>query len=495
MLRDELNTLQRFSESRSDFTKEVQNALKVLTDINFALDAALIIAITDVQGTIIFANKEFCRISKYTRDELLGQNHKIVNSGHHPVTFFRQMWRTIGNGHIWRGEIKNRAKDGSFYWMDTTIVPCTNDQGKPYQYVSFRNEITAKKLAEERLDNLIATMPDIVVFQDGDGHWITANKSAKTFFGLHGIAIVGRTTGELAETATQFGEALMQFASNDSEIWHRKNISKYELTLHGSPQQPRIFEITKVPVFHNSGNRSGLIIVGKDITEQKQTEVFIRRADRAVAVGQLASGIAHEIRNPLAAIKWTLQLLNLHDEADKQHLEAVFSELERIDGIVGEMMGLAKPHEAKYVSTKLDNILLAVTHLMQSQATRSRVVLDVEIDPLTPAVRCEPNQLKQVLINLIKNSIEAMQSGGHVRIQVQPLTPCEVRIRVIDDGCGIPEEMIPRLGEPFFSTKEKGNGLGMMVCHKIIQDHDGRMDITSRLNEGTTIDVILPLNP
>jgi two-component system CheB/CheR fusion protein len=144
-----------FIQSR-EASLDLEERTRDLADVNFALEKSAIVAITDTRGVITFVNDKFCEISKYTREELLGQDHRLLNSGYHSKEFIRNLWVTIANGHIWRGEIRNRAKDGTLYWVDTTIVPFLDARGKPYQYMAIRYEITDRKRSEKLLQEQAA---------------------------------------------------------------------------------------------------------------------------------------------------------------------------------------------------------------------------------------------------------------------------------------------------------------------------------------------------
>src|SRR5699024_6264715 len=141
--------------------KQSNDTVSELADFKFALEASSIVAITDQRGEITYANDKFCRLSKYSEEELIGQDHRIINSGHHPPEFFEDLWQPIEAGNVWQGEIKNRGKDGSAYWVDTTVVPCTDEKGKPYQYLAIRHEITKRKEFEDELKAMMTRIMEV----------------------------------------------------------------------------------------------------------------------------------------------------------------------------------------------------------------------------------------------------------------------------------------------------------------------------------------------
>lgn len=250
------------------------------------------------------------------------------------------------------------------------------------------------------------------------------------------------------------------------------------------------FEVSSLNIV--IGGQEAVLSIGKDITERKeQTERLLQKSEKLALVGQMAAGIAHEIRNPLTSIKGFVQLFK-SDQLREENYDIVLSELERINIIVGEFLVLAKPTVAVFKETDVRILIKDVVTLINTQSILNNVQIFVEFDRDLPMVSCEENQLKQVILNLLKNAIEAMPQGGNIDVQVIEKEEGKISIQIIDQGIGIPKERIATLGEPFYTTKEKGTGLGLMTCYKIIESHNGELNIQSKVNVGTTIEVILP---
>lgn len=250
--------------------------------------------------------------------------------------------------------------------------------------------------------------------------------------------------------------------------------------------------VTKTPIKNEKGEIIGFAGITRDITERKRTEELLRKSDKLSVAGQLAAGLAHEIRNPLTSLRGFLQLLQ-NDMKGKQHyFDIMLSELDRINFIVSEFLVIAKPEAIQYKRSDLINILQTVIALLDTQANLCNVQLLLEFESDIPEFICSEMHLKQLFINLVKNAIEAITKDGQIKITVSMLGSEMIRVRTQDNGCGIPEERVKQLGEPFYTTKEKGTGLGLMMCFKIVEAHKGTMSIQSQLGEGTIIDVFLP---
>ncbi|WP_422658376.1 ATP-binding protein [Paenibacillus sp. EC2-1] len=250
-------------------------------------------------------------------------------------------------------------------------------------------------------------------------------------------------------------------------------------------------------VKNDEGRLGGFVVYLTDLTAQKRADSYAEemmiQSDKLSMAGQLAAGIAHEIRNPMTSIKGFVQLMRSGSRSKEEYFDIISSEIERIELILGELLILAKPQSIKFERKDIRLLLEQVIPLLNTQAILNNVEIITILGPDPCYVYCVESQMKQVFINFIKNAVESMPRGGSLTIHMECSSMNQVVIKFIDEGCGIPEAILTRLGEPFYTTKEKGTGLGFMISKKMVENHYGQVAVSSKPNEGTIIEVSLPL--
>ena len=273
-------------------------------------------------------------------------------------------------------------------------------------------------------------------------------------------------------------------------LLHQKPSTPVEETfqsLHGKTIEVETF--TFPFVFENCKESTMLLV--RDIKDRKENQRLVVEAEKLGITGQLAASIAHEIRNPLTSIKGFMALAR-EGELKLDFISIIDKEIERIETIASELLVLGKPTSMKTVESNATTLLQNSFTLMQSQANMEGVLLEfLSTEEFLP-IQCNEEQIKQVFINLIKNAIEATSNNGQILLKIykQNNKAC---IEITDNGKGIPEQIQDKLGQPFYSTKENGTGLGLMICYNIIHQHGGTINFKSKENKGTTFNVQLPL--
>ncbi|WP_404328692.1 EAL domain-containing protein [Mesobacillus maritimus] len=367
--------------------------------------------------------------------------------------------------------------------------------GEVVEVIASCFDITDRKKAERALlesENkyrLIAeNMTDLLILFDVNGKGIYASPSHEPVLGYSPEYFEGNNTSDLVhpEDTTL---VMMKF----EEIIRSKSPTKMELRLLHANGEWKLLECTGTPVISEKDTVEHIMVVAKDITEKRRAEELLWNSEKLSLVGELAAGVAHEIRNPITAIKGFIQLFQqglIRDE----YFDIILSEFDRIEGIIKEFLSLAKPQEIQPRPVNIPILVKEVETLIKSEAHLKNIEFTIEIQQDIPEIMCDANQIKQVLLNLCKNSMEAIDltRKGLIKITVS-VEQEALLINVIDNGIGISEERLKRLGEPFYSNKEKGTGLGLMLCFRIIRQHNGSLTFYSKENKGTTSQVRLPL--
>ncbi|WP_170150253.1 ATP-binding protein [Oceanobacillus halophilus] len=243
-------------------------------------------------------------------------------------------------------------------------------------------------------------------------------------------------------------------------------------------------------VIDNETQETYYLITLRDITDRKEMEEMLVRSEKMSVAGQLAAGIAHEIRNPLTSIKGFLQILQAGVNRKEEYYKIMIEEIEKMEKITSELLFISKPLTDLKKRESIKEMIDDTVSLLHSQAKLKNIELIVK-EPITESVYCDKSQIKQVLINLVKNAIEAMEQPGEITLGVLSDSN-QIEIMVTDEGPGIPQEMIQKLGEPFFTTKKNGTGLGIMISKQILEEHHGELKITQNEYKGSTFKLVFP---
>ncbi|PZE19003.1 PAS domain S-box protein [Paenibacillus xerothermodurans] len=457
------------------------------------------VAQVDLHRNFVSVNPMFSTLTGYSTEELLSMTFVDLAIPQDVTLCVAQFNKTLA-GQPLSFEARMHHKCGRMIHINITNVPIIvdNEIVGIYAIVQDITELryTSKQLrqSEELYQLLAENAQDIITYLSPDAIFQYVSPGVRALLGYEPDDLIGQLT---------------------FSIWHPDDVTALSKTTVLRSSDIGIFtcriqhknghyvwmETTVKAIRNDFGMVEKILGIGRDITERKKVEeerkhaqLMMLNSEKLSVAGQLAAGIAHEIRNPLTAIKGFVKLLQRQLQEKPHYFEIIDSEIDRIELILNELLILAKPQAIEYHEKNLLSILEQVTTLLESQALLRNVEIQKQFDMHELIIQCDENQLKQVFINFIKNAIEAMPDGGAlcIRVSLEGRSQDEVAICIIDQGCGIPEEQLAKLGEPFFSTKEKGTGLGFMVSKKIIESHDGTLLVKSRVNEGTEIKIILP---
>jgi PAS domain S-box-containing protein len=489
--------LLRENRLRQRVQEQMAGNIKALADFKAALDEHAIVAITDACGKITYVNDKFCAISKYAREELLGQDHRLINSGHHPKTLIRELWQTVGSGRVWKGEFKSRAKDGTFFWLDTSIVPFLDEHGKPTQYITIRTDITGRKREEEnlrRMATVVRDSNDAITIQDFAGRITAWNHGAELMYGYGEAEALQMNIGRLtpanrAEEQKNFTRRLLAGEAITS-------LETQRVTKDG-----RILDVwmTVTKLVDDAGKPIGIASTERDITARKNAEAQLQRtlADLERSnkeLEQFAYVASHDLQEPLRMISSYTQLLAKRyesqlDEKARRYVNYTVDGVIRMQALINDLLTYSR------AGTRGRPLEATDTHALLGEAVRNLTTMIAETHALItnddlPTVRADASQLVLVFQNLLANAIKFRRAGlPHIHVSAQDRGR-EWVFAVKDDGIGIEPQHAERVFVIFqrLHTREEypGTGIGLAVCKRIVERHGGKIWFESEPGHGTT---------
>jgi PAS domain S-box-containing protein len=499
---------------------QLNEARRALEQQLFAIDQHTIVSIADTAGNITYANQLFVDISGYPLDELIGANHRIVNSGTHPKELFEALWHTISSGKVWSGELCNRRKDGSLYWVSATMVPFLDEEGLPQHYMSIRSDITPLKQAEASLRNTVFDLNERVK------EWTCLNKVTQALQNeaLNDADLLDTIVrllppGWLAPDETHAricyrGDSFITPGFQES-VWRQ-----VAAISNGGPED-------RIEVFRIAPSENGVAFleqeqvllgsiasqIGQAMERRRTRTELLAARDAAEAANQAKSdflaNMSHEIRTPMNGIIGMTDLaLDAHSESErKEYMEIVRRSADSLLGIINDILDFSKIEAGKLVVEQVGFDLARTVneclHPLLVRAKEKQLAFCCDIDEnVPPYVAGDPTRLRQVLVNLAGNAIKFTDSGEiSIRIEVVGVEDDRTHLRfsVKDSGIGIPQDKLGTIFESFSqadtSTTRKygGSGLGLTITQRLVGLMGGSLTVESCLGSGSTFQFTLPL--
>ncbi len=374
---------------------------------------------------------------------------------------------------------------------------------KTFSKIGFKKKSKKIPKVKPKWEEIFSSFGDGLIIVDPTLTIIGMNPSAETITDASAETCVGHVLEDaFPANSDLFVQAYAAFGKGIPVTFR-------EMPWHHRGRENATLDLSITPLLSDEGRHDGWILVLRDVTPVKKLEEEIRKADRLAMMGTIAAGLAHEIKNPLGGIKGAAQLLlrETLSEDSKECLQIVVRETERVDRLINELLTFAKPQNLISEPLNLNELIHSILTLEREFIEKNKIKVVREFDPSLPAVLGNSDQLKQVLLNFIMNAVDAVRDAkrgdrGKILIRTRMMTNFKIKgekgrpwhmaaVDIQDNGTGMSPETIEKIFTPFFTTKEKGYGLGLAVSQRIVNEHGGTIHLTSTVGEGTSFQILL----